>query len=145
MNWEMKTLVIKIAGLLSACGGPLLVMDRLKGRLGTLAAFLIGFLPVALMIVGAFHFTSEASDRWARRVVKLGRLGMYIMVGMQLYGIWLILGGLQSPALPLYYTGIATGLLSAVVYQWAAARSIARDRPTSPVNGPHDHQPIEPS
>ena len=34
MNWEVMTLVIKIAGLLSACGGPLLVMDRLKpGRL----------------------------------------------------------------------------------------------------------------
>ena len=145
MNWEMMTLVIKIAGLLSACGGPLLVMDRLKDRFGTLPAFLIGFLPIGLMIVGAFYLTSEASDRWARRTVELGRLGMYIMVGMQLYGIWLILVGLRSPAQPLYYTGIATGLLSAMAYQWAAARLIARDRATSPENGPHDHQPIEPS
>ena len=145
MNWDMMTLVIKIAGLLSACGGPLLVMDRLKARLGSWEAFLIGFLPVALMMVGAFDLTSPANDRWARRTVELGRLGMYVMVGMQLYGIWLILGGLRSPALPLYYTGIATGLLSAVAYQWAAARWTARDRATSPANGSHDHQPIEPS
>lgn len=145
MNWEVLTLAIKIAGLLAACGGPLLVMDRLKGSLGNTAAYLIGFLPIALMIVGAFHLTAEASDRWARRAVELGRAGMYIMVGMQLYGIWRILGGLRSPALPLYYTGIATGLLSAVAYQWAAMRWIARDRATSPGSGPHDHRPIEPS
>jgi hypothetical protein len=144
MNWEMMTFVIKISGLLSACGGPMLIMDRLKGRLGTLPAFLIGFLPIALMMVGAFHLTAEAGNRWARRAVDLGRFGMYIMVGM-LYGIWLILGGLRSPAQPLYYTGIATGFLSAVAYQWAAARMIARNRATSPVNGPHGHQPIEPS
>lgn len=145
MNSDPLTLVIKLAGLLSACGGPLLVMDRLKGRLGSPAAFLIGFLPIAFMMMGAFHLTSEASDRWARRAVELGRLGMYIMVGMQLFGIWLILGGLRSPALPLYYTGITTGLLSALAYQWAAARLIARDRATSAGSGPPDHRPIEPS
>jgi len=142
MNSDMTTLVIKIAGLLSACGGPMLVMDRLKGRLGMLAAFLIGFLPIALMIVGAFHLTSAATDRWARRAVELGRFGMYLMVGMQLYGIWVILGGLRSPAQSLYYAGIAIGLLSAAAYEWAAARM---DRATSPGDGPHDRQPIEPS
>lgn len=145
MNWEMMTFVIKVAGLWAACGGPMLVMDRLKGRLGSPAAFVTGILPIFLMIVGAFHLTSDPSDRWARRTVELGRVGMYIMVGMQLYGIWLILGGLRSPALPLYYTGIAIGLLSAVAYQWAAARLTARDRATPAGSGPHDHQPIEPS
>jgi hypothetical protein len=145
MKWEVMTLVIKLAALLSACGGPLLVMDRLKGGLGTLPAFLIGFLPIGLMIVVAFHLPCEASDHWARRAVELGRLGMYIMVGMQLYGIRLILRGLRSPAQGLYYTGIVTGLLSAVAYQWAAARLIARNRTTSPGTGEQDHQPIEPS
>ena len=144
MNFDLMTFVIKIGGLLSACGGPVLVMDRLKGRIGMLPAFWIGFLPIGLMIVGAFELTAIPGDRWARRAVELGLVGAYVMLGMQLYGIWLILGGFRSPALPLYYTGIAVGLVSAMAYQWAAARLFARDR-TSSNRGQPDYQPIEPS
>jgi hypothetical protein len=145
MNWDLMTLFIKIGGLLSACGGPMLVMDRLKGRLGNMPAFFVGFIPIALMMIGAFHLAALAGDRWARRAVELGLVGMYVMVTMQLCGIWLILGGLRSPALPLYYVGIATGLLAAVIYQMAAARWLARDGAVSPESSPHDHRPIEPS
>lgn len=141
MNFDLMTLVIKLGGLLSACGGPLLVMDRLKGSLGAPTAFTIGFLPIVLMMVGAFHLTDPVGDRWARRAVELGLVGMYIMVAMQLYGIWLILGGLRSPALGLYCTGIVTGLVSAAAYQWLAARWIARDRAASMGSVPY--QPIE--
>jgi hypothetical protein len=76
--------------------------------------------------------------------VELGRAGMYVMAGMQLYGIWIILGGFRSPALPLYWTGIVTGLVSALVYQWAYTRMIARGRAISP-GSPNDHRPIEPA
>ena len=127
MGFDWMTLVIKVAGLLSACGGPMLIVDRLKGRLGTTEAFLIAFLPVGLMIFGAFHLTALPGDRWARRSVEVGLVGMLVMVAMQAYGVWRILGGLQSLDLPLYWTGIATGLLSAIVYSVAAARLIARD------------------
>jgi hypothetical protein len=137
--------VIKIAGLLSACGGPMLIMDRLKGRIGSITAFWICFLPIGLMIVGAFHLTPITGDRWARRAVELGSMGMYVMVGMQFYGIWLILGGLQSPALPLYCTGITTGLLSAAAYLWAARRWDAVNRANSQESVANDHRPIEPS
>jgi hypothetical protein len=142
---ETMTFVIKLGGLLSACGGPMLVMDRLKDSIGKWPAFWVGFLPVGLMIMGAFHLPFAPGDRMARRFVELGRMGMLIMVGMQLFGISVIVGGLRSPALSLYVVGIATGLVAAVAYQWAAATSIARDRARVPIGDPHDHRPIEPS
>ena len=146
MNWDLMVFLIKIAGFLSACGGPIMIADRLKGALGTPTAVAITFFPIILMIGGAFHLTAAPGDRWARWAVELGRVGMYVMVGMQFYGIWLILGGFRSPALPLYYTGIATGLLSAIAYAWLAARWIAKDRAASAASdGRQDHQPIEPS
>src|SRR5262245_52771574 len=125
MGFDWMTLVIKIAGLWSFCGGPMMVFDRIKGRLGSTEAFVITFLPVGLMVLGAFHLTALPGDRWARRAVEVGLVGMYVMVAMQLYGMWLTLGGLRNLDLPLYWTGIAIGLVSAVFYQWAAARLIA--------------------
>lgn len=145
MNFDLMVLVIKIAAFLSGCGGPMLVIDRLKGGLGTPMATTICFLPILLMFVGAFHLTALAGDRWARRAIELGLVGMYLMLGMQFYGIWIILQGFRSPALPLYWIGIVTGLLSAAAYQWLAARWIERDREASVAGGPYDHQPIEPS
>ena len=139
----MTSHLMTLGGLWSGCGGPLLVIDLLKGRLGVLTALLIGLLPIGLMMMGALHLESGPGDRLGRRFVELGRVSMYVMVGMQLYGIWLILRGLQSPALPLYCTGIAVGLVSAWAYQVAATRWIARDRANSPGGGPDDHRPID--
>ena len=47
----MPLLLFKLATLFSFCGGPLLVCELLKPRLGQDPAFVVGMAPVALVLV----------------------------------------------------------------------------------------------
>jgi len=74
MMWELREAVPRIAALFSYCGGPLFIADQLKPHFDSVAVFLVTFLPVGLMVIGAFFLdglsgtgsSSQASGRAAR-------------------------------------------------------------------------------
>ena len=61
----MREAVLKIAALFSYCGGPLFIADVLKPRLKLGLAFLITFLPVGLMVLGAPCLDGDTRNRWS--------------------------------------------------------------------------------
>src|SRR5262245_24331262 len=82
---ELKEGLLRIAALFSYCGGPLFIADALKPRLGTLPPFLITFLPVGVMVLGAFFLHDDTSDRLSFRIVSAGRVALYVVLAMHIY------------------------------------------------------------
>jgi hypothetical protein len=117
----MRETVLKIAALFSYCGGPLFIGEILKPRFGAGPAFLVTFLPVGLMVIGALCL-DDTRNRWSFAAVWAGRLGLYIALGMHLYALWCFVDGVRMPDQSLYYLGIAVGMAWSIVYLRAARR-----------------------
>lgn len=141
----MKDAVLKLAALFSYCGGPLFIADLLKPRMDVLAAFLVTFLPVGLMVVGALLLDDDPRSRWAFAVVWAGRQSLFIVLGMHLLALWYFVQGVRVPDQALHYIGIAIGL-GWSVYYLRASRRWARPGGGSPgASDPASTEPIEPS
>ena len=117
----MREAVLKIAALFSYCGGPLFVGELLKRRIGQGPAFLITFLPVGLMVIGALCL-DDTRNRWSSAAVWAGRLGLYIVMGMHLYALWCFVDGTRTLDQSLYYLGITVGMVWSIAYLRAARR-----------------------
>lgn len=138
----MRELLLKLAALFSYCGGPLFVGGVLRRHMDPMAGFLITFLPVALMVVGAFFLDDDTEDRLASSFVRAGRLGCYVTLAMHVYALGRFANGTRVPDQGLNYFGIAVGLVWSVFYlraarRWASASDRTDDRTSS--------RPIEPS
>jgi hypothetical protein len=126
--------VLKIAALFSYCGGPLFIGELLKPHIGVKPTFLVTFLPVGVMVLGALCL-DDARNRWSNAAVWAGRQGLYIVLGMHLYALWYLVNGIRVPDQSLYYFGIAVGAVWSIAYLHAARRwmsspgglSLARD------------------
>ena len=138
----MRELLLKLAALFSYCGGPLYVGGVLKLHIDPMAGFLLTFLPVALMVLGACSLDGLLEDRLAAWAVWAGRQGLYVTLAMHAGAIVRFLGGVRVADQGLHYFGIAVGLVWTVFYlpaarRWTASRGLADDRTSS--------RPIEPS
>jgi hypothetical protein len=128
----MKEALLKLAALFSYCGGPLFIGELLKPRLDAKLGFLITFLPIALMLIGAL-FLSDMRDRWSSAAVWVGRLGVCIAMGMHLYALWRFANGTRVSEQSLYYLGIVVGVAWNIAYlraarRWALAGQPSEDR-----------------
>ncbi len=139
----MKEAAVKIAALFSYCGGPLYVADLLKPRIGTGPAFLITSLPVGLMVLGAF-FMDDTMSPWLFPVVRAGRMGLYIVLGMHIYAVWCFASGVRVPDQVLHYIGLGVGAVWTAYYV-RASRRWARQTDASHDDDPSSPRPIEPS
>jgi hypothetical protein len=141
----MRDAVLRIAALFSYCGGPLFIADLLKTHFSMGPVFLITFLPVGLMVVGAFFLNDDVRDRVSFALVWAGRQGLYIVLGMHLYALWCFVHGVCVPDQRLHYLGIAVGAAWSVAYLHAARRWVSSPGGSSHAahNGPT--KPIEPS
>jgi len=137
----MNVAALKIGSLFSFCGGPLFICDLLKPRIGTLPAFLITFLPVGLMVVAAL-FMDDVHSRWLFPLVRAGRLGVFVVLGMHVYAIACFAGGVRVPDQVLHYIGIAIGLVW-TAYFLRASRRWARRIEAAHAPDPSSPKPIE--
>jgi hypothetical protein len=142
---SMREGVLKIAALFSYCGGPLFIADLLKPRHSTVAAFWITFLPVGFMAIGALCLDDDTRSRWSRVVVRAGRTGLFLVLGMHLYAIWCFVNGVHVPDQALHYMGIAIGLAWSFAYLRASRRWISSTGGLSYAGGTPSTEPIEPS
>ena len=141
----MKEAVLRIAALLSYCGGPLYVADALSPGPGVRPmVFILTFLPVGLMVLGAFCLDDDPRSRWSAAAVWAGRQGLYVALGMHVYALWRFWNGARSADQVLHYVGIAIGVAWSVVYLQAAHRWESSRRSVL-TGGPQSTAPIEPS
>lgn len=141
----MNEAVLKIAALFSYCGGPLFIADVWKPRLNGVPAFLITFLPVGFMVIGALFLNDATHDRTSFAAVWAGRQGLYIVLGMHVYALWCFVDGVRVPDQSLHYFGIAVGVAWSVAYLRAARRRVASPRCSSHTDDCASTEPIEPT
>jgi hypothetical protein len=122
----MKVVALKITALFSYCGGPLFISDLLKPHLHPLPAFLITFLPIGFMVIGALCLEDDPRSRWASAAVWAGRQGVYLALGMHLYALGCFLSGTRVSEPYLYYLGIVVGVVWGAAYLRAAGRREVR-------------------
>ena len=140
----MREAVLKITALFSYCGGPLFIGELLKPRLGVGPAFLITFLPVGLMVLGALCL-DDTRNRWSIAAVWAGRQGLYVVAAMHLYALWRFVDGVRMPDQSLYYLGIIVGAVWSIAYLRAARRWTSSPDGSSDERDRGSTEPIEPS
>lgn len=123
--------VLKAAALLSFCGGPLLIADELKPRVGAgWAPLALTFWPIVLMIFGAFPLgvdSEEEPDRMDSISVWAGLLGVVVLLVMDAYAMWRLSVIPPRADLGLMTVGILVGVLSSIWYVALARRFLRRD------------------
>ena len=139
----MREAALKIAALFSYCGGPLFIADLLKPRFKFGWVFLMTLLPVALMVFGAFCLDFDTRSRTSFAIVRAGRLGLYAVLGMNVYTVWCFMNGVRVPDQSLHYLGIVIGVAWSVAYLRAVRRWELRDSSHAGVRA--SIEPIEPS
>ncbi len=119
-------LVLKIASMLSFCGGPLVLGDvfgvKHKGPL----AFVILFSPIALLVFGALSLRDDVEDVGARWSVRGGLLGAVLLTAMNARAVVKL--ATESPQVGnkrLAAIGIAVGLATAAAYSLKAIRFLS--------------------
>lgn len=118
----MKHLGLKLAALLSFCGGPLFLCDELKRSWGTTPAFLLAFAPVALLAFGTLSLTEDAPEPFPRRVVQLGMAGALVLLGLNLWTAVCLDRLPPKPAHRMIEVGLVVGTVAAIAYLRAALR-----------------------
>ncbi|MGH7725697.1 MAG: hypothetical protein ACREOU_09730 [Candidatus Eiseniibacteriota bacterium] len=157
---ELKYALIKIGALLSYCGGPLILTDMLKLRIGTPLAIALTFAPIVLMIFGVESLfdpsprrrerirsvpsqqgpVPEEGVRWAVLFVRLGLAGALVTLLLHAYGAWSLATMPARPDHGLYVFGIIVGIPLAGWYAYSARRWL------SGAGAPEDpFSPIEPT
>jgi hypothetical protein len=112
----MRDAVLRIAALFSYCGGPLFLADALKPRFDFNLLFVLTFLPVGLMVIGALCLDDDIRSRWSFAAVWAGRQSLYVVLGMHVYALWCFMDGVRVPDQALHYIGIAVGVAWSVAY-----------------------------
>jgi hypothetical protein len=132
MSWKAHAkhqfidLLIKIAALLSICGGPLVVMDTLRPLIGRAAALIVVCAPSALIYLGAISLRDPDTNRWRNTFVWIGVVGVSILSLMNAYAVWYLVAGRFHPNRGLVIFGIVVGIVTAAVFAYFANRVLRR-------------------
>lgn len=118
-------LALKLASLLSFCGGPLVISDlyemKHKGPLG----FVVVFSPIALLVFGALSLRDDVEDAWARWSVRCGLLGAVSLTGVNALAVVKLATESPQVGKRLAALGIAVGLATAAAYSLKAIRFLS--------------------
>lgn len=131
---------IAMVCFLSSIGGPVILYDQLKPRLGGDVAFCVVFAPAGLMMLGALDWAEHRGG--ARNVwwLRLQLLGTMIVLLMHLGGsVILAIGKVARPDQVVNIAGIVVGIpLTILVFRSVYEKL---DRPGSPRG---ESSPLEP-
>jgi hypothetical protein len=121
-GWHI--LAIKLAALLSFCGGPLYVADLLKPALGRDVAFGVAFAPLAMATLCAFSLWEDHPWSWGKYAIAVGLLGAVIVAATSVFAISQLSGGPDRADRSLIVLGSIVGLAVAAAYAWLAWRRL---------------------
>jgi hypothetical protein len=115
-------LALKLAAILSFCGGPLVLVEWLEVHIDRNVAFAIGMFPSASLIFGVFSLRDARPDRWDDWMVSLGLIGAAALIAMNIFGLYHLTIEPAHPDSGLIKFGIAIGLLFSAYYAHASYR-----------------------
>lgn len=122
--------VLQVSALLAYCGGPLLIADELKPRVGKGWAFALTFIPILLLIFGAFPLLrsdpDEEDDRFDAVSVRGGQIGIVLLLASNVYAVWALAQGRERADSGLVAFGIVVGIGVSIGYAVRARRYFAR-------------------
>lgn len=121
-NGPWWLLALKLAALLSFCGGPLAVTDWLKLHIDRNLAFAIGLFPSVALIFGVYSLRSDPPDRWDDCMVLFGCIGAVTLVAMNIFGLQQLMVEPDRADGGLIKLGIAIGTLFVGYYAYASYR-----------------------
>jgi hypothetical protein len=128
---SFRLLVFKLAAIASFCGGPLLLHEVTEPHDREWLAFLLTFLPVALMAWGTLALDSSVFSRWEGLNVAVGLVGALASMPLHLFAAWYLAAHPLTPDRALYVFGTSVGLASVVLYfyfAWRWVRSYRQHR-----------------
>jgi len=133
-------ILIKVGALFSFCGGPLILCEMLKPRVGTNVAFGVCFLPIALMIFGALCLDDPGVGGTKILLVRLGLIGSLMALAMHGYGAFILAAATaRRPDHALYVIGLFIGIPTSIGFAYLAKQWLDR------VRAPKDSfSPLEP-
>jgi hypothetical protein len=103
------------------------------------------FLPILMMVLGAFCLEDDTRSRWSSSAVGVGRLGLAIVLVMNLYTVSCFVQGVRVPDQFLHDIGIAVGMGWSIAYWHAARRWVSSPGAPSEREDRASTDPIEPS
>jgi hypothetical protein len=115
-------LALKLAALLSFCGGPLAVADWLKLHIDRNLAFAIGLFPSIALFFGVYSLRTDQPDRWDDSMVLFGCVGAVTLVAMNFFGLQQLAVEPDRADGGLIKLGIAVGTLFVGYYAYASYR-----------------------
>lgn len=118
-------LVLKLASLLSFCGGPLVLGDLFDAKHKGPLAFVIVFSPIALLVFGALSLGDDADDAWARWCVRSGLFGAVLLTAMNAAAVVKLATESPQVGKRLAALGIVVGLATAAAYSLKAIRFLS--------------------
>ena len=121
-DMNLRFAAMKLAALLSFCGGPMLAHELTRPHEHPFLAFLLAFLPVGLMAWGAVSLELADFTKLERLYMALGVLGSVATLLLNLFAAWYLLGHPQTPDYKLYALGIVIGFVSTSLYLFVARR-----------------------
>lgn len=123
----VHVLVIRVLALFAFVGGPLFIYDILKRSWDSPAAFVVTFLPVGFMILGALSLGDRDEDRLSAVAAVLGIAGAALLLAQNAYAAYKMISGFEHPNQRLIILGTIVGVAGAVMYTHLAIRFLRRD------------------
>ena len=152
MHPSLRHLLTKLAALFSFCGGPLVLCDVLKPRIGVGMAVVVTFAPILFMLLMADELfdgppvRSAVQDpapkrgvRWGILFMRLALVGALATLLMHGLGAWILATNVPRPDGGLTWFGIVVGIPIAAAYAYFATRWLDRAAPPA-----DPFAPIEP-
>lgn len=130
--------IVKIGALISYCGGPLILSDSLKPRIGVPLAFGVTFAPIALLLFGIMALAdspwtgprAERADPEAPShgilMVRLGVVGAVLTLLMHGYGAWTLATTTARADSGLNLVGLVVGVPMAGGFLYLARKRLIR-------------------
>ena len=125
----MKLLALRLAALLSFLGGPMFLSDLLRAPLGQLAAFVVAFAPVGLLVFGGLAFRDDPSETMTRVSLRSGLVGAALLTAENAFAAFAMSTGERHANERMITFGIVVGTLAAGFYVRQALRLLRRRLP----------------
>lgn len=147
---QFRYLLVKLGALFSFCGGPLILCEMLKPRIGTTMAFVVTFAPILFMIFSADSLFEgpwrppatpgsqpKKGVQWGIVFMHFALAGALVTLLMHAYGAWILASPPPRPDRGLNLFGLVVGIPIAVAYIYFARRWLERattpDDPFAPI------------
>lgn len=126
MRWYLL-IVVKVAALMGACGGPLFIFDTFKQSHDRAILGPLTFAPIALMIFGAYSLIPPSPDKWDRAMLVVGALGAALLLATNCFAGYHLVSGTTYYNTGLVTVGIVIGTSSSLIYLALAGIRLRRN------------------